>query len=132
MGATMKQLRLVSFAVLVALGTLSLAQVVPPPSPAPARNSDKAPDYSQEGFVIEKWRTRYSFENDGTGKREIYARIKVQNEAGVQQWGQVVMGYSSANERVEIPYVRVLKGDGATVVAGPDAAQDLTAPFQRE
>jgi hypothetical protein len=37
---------------------------------------------------------------------------KVQSEAGVEQWGQLVVGYSSANERVEIPFVRVLKADG--------------------
>ena len=49
------------------------------------------------------------------------ARVKVQSEAGVEQWGQLVMGYSSANERVEIPYVRVLKADGQVVTATPDA-----------
>jgi tetratricopeptide (TPR) repeat protein len=56
----------------------------------------------------------------------------VQSEAGVQQWGQLQEGYNSANERVEIPYVRVLKEDGTVVKAGPDAVQDLSAPIQRE
>src|SRR3954469_10770915 len=128
----MKMLRPFNFAFFAVVCIFSAAQVAPPPAPAPAKATDKAPDYSQEGFVIEKWRTIYTFENDGTGRREISARIKVQNEAGVQQWGQVVMGYSSANERMDIPYVRVLKADGSVVTAGPDAAQDLTAPFQRD
>src|SRR5271168_313787 len=99
---------------------------------AAAATAAKAQDYSQEAYVIEKWRTSYSFENDGTGKREVYARIKVQSEAGVQQWGQVVFGYNSANEKVEIPYVRVLKADGSTVTAPMDAVQDLSAPLQKE
>jgi tetratricopeptide (TPR) repeat protein len=107
-----------------------------PQSKAPAtpleKSAEKAPDYSSEAFVLEKWYTTYTFESDGTGKRESYARIKVQSEAGVDQWGQVVIGYSSANEKVEIPYVRVLKADGSVVTAQPDAVQDLSAPLQKE
>jgi hypothetical protein len=41
-------------------------------------------------------------------------------------------GYNSANERVEIPYVRVLKEDGTVIKAGDDAVQDLSAPLERE
>ena len=112
-----------------------LAQVPPPnPVPTPPVNPAAAPpiDHSQESFVVEKLRTSYHFENDGTGKRDVYARIKVQSEAGVEQWGQLVVGYNSANERVEIPYVRVLKLDGSTVTAPADAVQDLSIPLERE
>ena len=50
----------------------------------------------------------------------------------MQQWGQIQEGYNSANERVEIPYVRVLKEDGTVVKAGDDAVQDLSAPVEHE
>ena len=93
---------------------------------------DKSRDYSQESFVVEQMRTRYRFEADGTGRKELTARIRVQSEAGVQQWGQLQVGYNSANERVEIPYVRVLKEDGTVVKAGDDAVQDLSAPIEHE
>jgi Flp pilus assembly protein TadD len=93
---------------------------------------DKSRDYSQESFVIEQLRTRYRFEADGTGRKETSARVRVQSEAGVQQWGQLQVGYNSANERVEIPYVRVLQQDGSVVKAGEDAVQDLSAPIERE
>src|SRR5207245_10328016 len=66
------------------------------------------------------------------GRKEITARIRVQSEAGVQQWGQLQMGYNSANERLEILYVRVRKQDGSVVKAGDDALQDLSAPVERE
>jgi len=89
-------------------------------------------DYSQEAFVVERYRSTYRFESDGTGRRETVARIRVQSEAGVQQWGQIQVGYNSANERVEIAYVRVVKADGSIVKAGDDAVQDLTAPVERE
>ena len=100
---------------------------------ADAVNSEaKAHDYSQESFVIEQMHSHYRFEADGTGRKETTARIRVQSEAGVQQWGQLQEGYNSANERVEIPYVRVLQQDGTVVKAGDDAVQDLSAPVERE
>src|ERR1700730_7681762 len=88
-------------------------------------------DYSQEAFVIEQYRSVYRFENDGTGRKETIARIRVQSEAGVQQWGQIQFGYNSANERVEMGYVRVVKADGSVVRAGDDAVQDLSAPLEQ-
>ena len=96
------------------------------------KSDAKAHDYSQESFVIEQMHSYYRFEADGTGRKETTARIRVQSEAGVQQWGQLQEGYNSANERVEIPYVRVLKQDGTLVKAGDDAVQDLSAPIERE
>lgn len=92
----------------------------------------KTRDYTQESFVIEQMHSYYRFEADGTGRKDTTARIRVQSEAGVQQWGQLQEGYNSANERVEIPYVRVLKADGSVVKAGPEAVQDLSAPIERE
>jgi Flp pilus assembly protein TadD/transglutaminase-like putative cysteine protease len=100
-----------------------------PEAPKPESNGH---DYSRESFVIEKMHSTYRFEADGTGRKETVARIRVQSEAGVQQWGQLQEGYNSASERVEIPYVRVLKVDGTVVKAGDDAVQDLSAPIERE
>ncbi len=101
-------------------------------APRPQTSSDKNRDYSQESFVVEQMHSTYRFEADGTGRKEVVARIRVQSEAGVQQWGQLQFGYNSANERVEIPYVRVVKQDGTVVKAGDDAVQDLSAPIERE
>jgi tetratricopeptide (TPR) repeat protein len=103
-----------------------------PADTAASKPEETKHDYSQEAFVIEQYRSRYRFENDGTGSRETVARVRVQSEAGVQQWGQIQVGYNSANERVEIPYVRVIKADGSIVRAGDDAVQDLSAPVQNE
>ena len=100
-----------------------------PEAPKPENNGH---DYSRESFVIEKMHSTYRFDADGTGRKETIARIRVQSEAGVQQWGQLQEGYNSASERVEIPYVRVLKQDGAVVKAGQEAVQDLSAPIERE
>jgi tetratricopeptide (TPR) repeat protein len=126
-----------------------LAQSTPPPAPPKAKKASKPAqskpaddtaskleqskhDYSQEAFVVEQFRSTYRFESDGTGRKETVARIRVQSEAGVQQWGQIQVGYNSANERVEIAYVRVVKADGTVVKAGDDAVQDLSAPVEHE
>jgi Flp pilus assembly protein TadD len=114
---------------------------VPPNTTTPAKAASAADStkvsanghsYTQESFVIEQMHSHYRFEADGTGRKDTTARIRVQSEAGVQQWGQLQEGYNSANERVEIPYVRVLKEDGTVVKAGDDAVQDLSAPIERE
>ena len=101
-------------------------------SAKPADSSPQPHDYSQEAFVIEQYRSVYRFENDGTGRKETIARIRVQSEAGVQQWGQVQVGYNSASEKVEMIYVRVIQPDGSIVKAGDDAMQDLTAPLEQQ
>src|ERR1700721_3814216 len=103
------------------------------PSESPPSKPEQAKhDYSTEAFVVEQYRSIYRFENDGTGRKETVARVRVQSEAGVQQWGQIQVGYNSANERVEMDYVRVIKADGNVVKAGEDAVQDLSAPLEQQ
>ena len=89
------------------------------------------PDYSNESYVVERAQRRVRFDKDGTGQREAIFRVRIQNEAAVRQWGQLVFGYNSANERMEIPYVRVVKNDNSVVTAATDAIQDLTSPIVR-
>src|SRR5208283_484538 len=116
-----------------ALATSFTAQAQSGQLATPAPKAAAPPtQYSQEAFVIEKYVSRYRFEKDGTGRRETIARVRVRSEAGVQQWGQIQIGYNSANERVEFPYVRVIKADASVVKAGDDAVQDLSTPVENE
>jgi Flp pilus assembly protein TadD len=102
-----------------------------PAAPAKAEEK-KAPDYSQEAFVFEQWHTRVRFEADGTSRQESLARVKVQSDAGVQQLGEQNIGYNSANQKVQIEYVRVRKADGSVVTAGAEAVQDMSTSIARE
>jgi tetratricopeptide (TPR) repeat protein/transglutaminase-like putative cysteine protease len=114
-----------SFALL--LGVSARAQA----PPAGIAKPDKAADNSKEAFIIESLRTAVSFENDGTGMRETTARVRVQSDAGVQQWGLLTFGYNSANEQGELGYVRVRKASG-TVIETPAAdVQDMTSNVTR-
>jgi tetratricopeptide (TPR) repeat protein len=123
---------------------LSFVLVTPPisRSQSPAKPAEAAkqppeaakqkPDFSQEAVVIEQVRTAYRFERDGTGQRELSLRVKVQSDAGVERFGQLVLGYSSANEKLDMDFVRVHKPDGSVVNAATTDIQDLTAPVARE
>ena len=93
------------------LGLLLTAQTPAPQSPA----TPAVPDFSQEAFVIEQSRNAYRFEEDGTGRHDTYLRVKVQSEAGVQFWGQLLLGYNAATEKLDILFVRVHKADGSVV-----------------
>jgi tetratricopeptide (TPR) repeat protein len=93
---------------------------------------ETAPDYSQEAMVIEQLKTLYRFEKDGTGQHELTLRVKIQSEAALERFGQLVFPYSSANEKLAIDYVRVKKANGAEVTASATDVQDLTAPISRE
>ncbi len=103
------------------------------PGQAPAVNvkPNPTPDYSKEAFIIEKLRTVATFENDGTSSQATTSAVRVQSQAGVEHWGVLSAGYSSANEQVEIDYVRVRKADGRVVETPVDSAQDVTSEIMR-
>src|SRR5579859_2244035 len=104
----------------------ALAQQKPP------EKGDGAPaDFSKEAYTIERSDVRIAAENDGTGAREITSEIKIVSEAGVKAFAVLNFTYSSANETVDIDYVRVRKPDG-TVVKTPDYnVQDMPADVTR-
>jgi transglutaminase-like putative cysteine protease len=96
-----------------------------------AKPSLSAPDFSKEAYVIEEISTRITAEQDGTGTKETSARIKIVADAGVKAFAVLNFTYTSANEVVEIDYVRVRKPDG-TVVKTPDYnVQDMPGEVTR-
>lgn len=120
---------------LLLLSTFFYGLTVSAQTKAPVKVAEPAkqkPDYSQEAVVVEQLTTAYRFERDGTGLRETTLRVKVQSDAGVERFGQLVFEYSSANEKLDMDYVRVRKADGTVVNAAVSDIQDLTAPVARE
>src|SRR5271170_6562603 len=103
----------------------------PAATKSPTQKSTPA-DYSQEPFVIEQYHTTARFENDGTSQRDLAVRVRVQSDAGVQQLGELVFGYNSANEVMDVRFVRVKKKDGSVVTASADAVKDMTASVARD
>ena len=88
-------------------------------------------DFSKEAYVIEKLHTRITEEADGSGARELTAAVKILSEAGVKAFAVLSFTYTSANEVVDVDYVRVRKSDG-TMVKTPDYnIQEMPAEVTR-
>lgn len=98
---------------------------------APAAGKTSTPDYSQEAFVVEQIRTRLVYENDGTGSRYRYGRVRIQSDAGVKEFGLLVFPYANANETLDVVSVKVTKPDGTVVVTPAVNVQDLPSDVTR-
>jgi tetratricopeptide (TPR) repeat protein len=111
--------------VLLWLGSplLAIAQVT--------NQSPASPDYSKEAFVLEHSSDKFKFQNDGTSTREIDIRVRVQSDAGVQQFGVLKFSYQNSSESFAVDYVRVRKPDGSVVVSPPENFQDMPADVTR-
>src|SRR5437868_2094619 len=96
-----------------------------------AANASASPDYSQEAWVIEKLDNSYSFNADGTSDRETHVRVRVQSDAGLQQFGQLVIGYNRDIDQVEIKTVRVTKASGQQIDTPTNDVQDLSSAVER-
>jgi Flp pilus assembly protein TadD/transglutaminase-like putative cysteine protease len=104
-------------------------------SQAPTEVAVQSParaDYSQEPYVVESYVTKARYENDGTGERDLLVTIRVQSDAGVQQLGELVFGYNSANEQMDIRSVGVRTADGKIVSAARDSIKEMTSTVARD
>ena len=97
---------------------------------APSSKQNKT--NAEEAAVFERILNRVRFENDGTEVSETEAMIRIQSQAGVEEFGQLVFGYSSATEKLEVEYVRVRKPDGQVVVTPEATAQDFAPDVLKE
>ena len=88
-------------------------------------------DYSKEAAVIEEMSTQVVFENSGNFVREQTSRVRINTDAGVQQWGLLTFPYQSSTQTVGVDYVRVRKADGSVVVTPPDNIQDMDSEVTR-
>jgi tetratricopeptide (TPR) repeat protein len=125
---------------LLSLPALARAQARPssaaalPIHPSHAISSQNPPpaEYSKEPFVIERYDTTARYENDGTGERDLAVRVRVQSDAGAQQLNELVFRYDSANEQMDVRFVRVRKANGTIVHGAADAVTEAAAPTVRD
>jgi len=115
------------------LATLAAAQTsttrIAPPRNTSASTQQSpgkvAPNNSREPFVIERYATTVRFENDGTGERDLSARVRVQSDAGAQALQELIFGYRSPNEQVDVHFARVRRANGTIENAAADAVKDI-------
>jgi hypothetical protein len=85
------------------------------PASTPATpNFDATLSRSNAPSSVELVRTVYRFENDGRGRKDLILRTRILNEVGGRQ-RQLTFAYKPLSQRLEIPYIRILKSDGSIV-----------------
>src|SRR6202162_4117748 len=104
---------------------------IPAPSNQKTSNA-KANSNSEEAAVFERILNRVHFENDGTEVSETEAVVRIQSQAGVEEFGQLVFGYSSATEKLQVEDVRVRKPGVQVVVTPESTAQDFAPDVLKE
>lgn len=80
-----------------------------------------------EAVVIERLETKIVFQSDGTYTRDQNARVRIQSDAGVQEYAILRPPYHASVEQLEVLDVRITKPNGTVVVTPLDQVQD--APF---
>src|SRR5882762_1438820 len=112
---------------------MSADAVAQAPGPSNQKTSNaNSNSSSEEAAIFERILNRVHFENDGTEVTETEAVVRIQSQAGVEEFGQLVFGYSSATEKLEVEYVRVRKPDGQVVVTPESTAQDFAPDVLKE
>src|SRR5580698_728199 len=109
-----------------------LAQAPTPPPSQQKTNNASSNSNSEEAAVFDRILNRVRFENDGTEVSETEAVVRIQSQAGVEEFGQLIFGYSSATEKLEVEYVRVRKPNGQVVVTPESTAQDFAPDVLKE
>src|SRR5260370_36649115 len=123
---------LVGWSLVFALVCLMSADVLAQASASSSSQQKTNNANAEEAAVFERILNRAHFENDGTGVSETEAVVRIQSQAGVEEFGQLVFGYSSATEKLEVEYVRVRKPDGRVVVTPDSTAQDFAPDVLKE
>jgi hypothetical protein len=102
------------------------------PSPAqeakpPAKQSVPAPT-EKNAAQIELLETKYRFESDGDSRKEVHARVRINNELGARQFARLNFDFNRSFQSVEIPFVRVTHAGGGTADILPSAITDNPNP----
>jgi uncharacterized protein DUF3857 len=77
---------------------------------------------------IELLETQIRFETNGSSRKEVHARVKINDELGVRQFGRLNFDFNRAFQQVEIPSVLITHTSGGTVDVLPGAITDQPNP----
>jgi hypothetical protein len=77
---------------------------------------------------IELLETRIRFETDGSSRKEVHARVQINDELGVRQFARLNFDFNRSFEQIEIPLVRTTHLGGGTADVLPSAITDSPNP----
>ena len=106
----------------VVIGARLAGAQEPPAAKSPAT---KTPELAAQ---IELLETHVRFEANGDSRKEVHARVHINNEFGVPQFARLNFDYNRAFQQVEIPLVRITHASGGTAEILPSAITDQPNP----
>ena len=141
----MKATRFFLSAISVAAAICFLGAAEARPRPAqgsPQKPAEKAPESIQEKkqekpaakvppklpAEIELLETHIRFESDGSSRKEVHARVKINDELGVRQFARLNFDFNRSFEQIEIPLVRITHPSGGIIDVLPSAITDTPNP----
>ncbi|HKN76922.1 MAG TPA: DUF3857 domain-containing protein [Candidatus Acidoferrum sp.] len=105
-----------------------------PAEKAPEKNQEKTQDKSAAKLApkipaeIELLETRIRFEANGDSRKEVHARVKINDELGARQFARLNFDFNRGFEQIEIPLVRITHPSGGTADVLPSAITDTPNP----
>ena len=117
----------------LALAILSLSTCTAPAQQAKPTPKDSTPTApAKNAAQIELLETKYRFETDGDSRKEVHARVRINDELGARQFARLNFDFNRSFQSVEIPLVRVTHASGGTVDILPSAITDSPNPAVRD
>jgi hypothetical protein len=104
------------------------AEKAPEKAPEKAQEKPAAKATPKLPAEIELLETRVRFETDGASRKEVHARVKINDELGARQFARLNFNFNRAFEQVEIPLVRITHASGGTADVLPSAITDNPNP----
>jgi Domain of Unknown Function with PDB structure (DUF3857)/Transglutaminase-like superfamily len=96
--------------------------------PAKPAAKSAAETVSQTPAQIELLETHIRFEADGSSRKEVHARVRINTELGTRQFARLSFDYNRAFEAVEIPLARITHASGGTADILPSAVSEQPNP----
>ena len=87
-----------------------------------------APAQPQLPAQLELLETKIRFEANGDSRKEVHARVKINNELGARQFARLDFDFNRSFESVDIPLVRITHASGGTADILPSAIADNPNP----
>src|SRR5258708_16985608 len=97
----------------------------------PANKQEEKPptvEATENPAQIELLETRIRFEADGASRKEVHARVKINNELGARQFARLNFDYNRSFEQIEIPLVQITHASGGSAEILPGAITDNPNP----
>lgn len=83
-------------------------------------------DYPEASALILSVKEEVEISDDNTSVSTMHILVKILNDRGKENFSEVVLGYDSTYERVELEFARTIKPDGAVVSVGDKNIRDVS------